>query len=583
MPADDVFVGVHGIGDQVEYETVQFVIERVTAFLGKREQVPLGRISSGQNADGVYEYPDSAAPRAAFAEVYWADIPREVVKNGYVLEETTRWARHLVDKLDRRGGGCLAPADRRAIKAILPEVIESIDVVQRLLLLAEWAGKFKFNLKAVLDDFIGDVQLVTEFDPKRRQVLDRFHAAMARAHAYNPQACLYVIAHSEGSVVAFLGLLEAMAANAAWVRQVKGFMTIGSPIDKHLILWPELWKDLHPRTAAGVPIGWYNYSDNGDPVGYELDAARKWLGNAPSLRFVRDVQFSRYLFPGKAHTDYWADDEVFGDFLSAMEIHGASKPLTDRFGVGFVSTLLPYLFALVVLASGVFVFYNAITNCIGHSEPPMDLARNTLAFTALMAGIAVAGRIPRLVRDFRYHLAGLAAAGACCVAFYYLVLDDVCYWLAETVPTINADPRGTLIVVAALIVLVGYVTPLVSDRSGSRLFIVVGALVAVGLALAGVFSGRHGNVLPVLIAGGMFVYLWWLSVLLLDLTFVWHRYVRNQTALRTMRECSEGTYCQPFVSRTFIGGKNPLASAVRGVRRAVGGSTWQQSAGRRGD
>ena len=300
MPADDIFVGVHGIGDQVEYQTVQYVIERVTSFLGKKEQVPLGRISSGHTSCGVYEYLDAAAPRAAFAEVYWADIPRREVKEGHVLEETSHWARHLVDKLDRQTGGCLGPADRRAIKSILPEAIQSIDVLKRLLMLAEWGGKFRFDLKWVLDSFMGDVQLVAEFSHIRREIVDRFHAAVEKAHDYNPGGNIYIIAHSEGSVVALLGLLEAMKAKARWLPRVRGLMTIGSPIDKHLILWPELWQGLVPPDIPDVHIAWYNYCDTGDPVGFNWTLARKWLATIPPSLFQKDIQYSRYLFPGKA-------------------------------------------------------------------------------------------------------------------------------------------------------------------------------------------------------------------------------------------------------------------------------------------
>lgn len=48
---------------------------------------------------------------------------------------------------------------------------------------------------------------------------------------------------SEDTVVSFLGLLEGFREpqSPGWVKQVRGFMTLGSPIDKHLALWPELF------------------------------------------------------------------------------------------------------------------------------------------------------------------------------------------------------------------------------------------------------------------------------------------------------------------------------------------------------
>lgn len=584
-----IFVGVHGIGDQVEYETVQGIIERVTAYYGHKEQVPLGKISSGQNEHGVYVHPVAGQGDLAFAEVFWADIPRKVADSGYTLEEATKWAKHLVDKLDHRppSRNSLAPADRRAIKALLPEVIESIDVLQRLVTVAEWGGKFKFDLKRVLDGFLGDVQLVTEFDHSRREILDRFHKVIAKAYDHDREANIYIIAHSEGSVVAFLGLLEAMAADAGWLRQVRGLMTIGSPIDKHLILWPELWQGLAPHSLPGVEIHWHNYCDRGDPVGFRLDAAEKWLNKTTSLSFKQDIQFSRYLFPGKAHLDYWQDDALFANFLSAMNIRGAwnQQQLKDKPGMGAIATMFPYLLALAILSGGVFIFYNAITVCIKHLEPATSLARNTLAFTALLAGIALAGRIPRLTRDLRYHLASLAAALLCGGLFYFLVMDEACYWLAETVPTIQSDPRGTLLAIGGLIVLTSYLQPLVSDRSGSRFFVIIGALVTIAIGLAGVLSGAHDDVMPVLLAGGFFLYLWWLAVLVLDLSFVWQCYIRSQSALQTMRDCHEGTYQQPFVSRSITAGRSALVSLrqARGIANRRQAGFWKRREDERAD
>ena len=37
-------------------------------------------------------------------------------------------------------------------------------------------------------------------------------------------------------------------------------------------------------------------------------------------------------------------------------------------------------------------------------------------------------------------------------------------------------------------------------------------------------------------AGLAFLYLWWLGILLFDLTFVWHRYIRCSVAIDTLRQ-----------------------------------------------
>jgi hypothetical protein len=41
---------------------------------------------------------------------------------------------------------------------------------------------------------------------------------------------------------------------------------------------------------------------------------------------------------------------------------------------------------------------------------------------------------------------------------------------------------------------------------------------------------------PVVLAGAVFLYLWWLSTLLFGLAFVWHRYVRRSVANDSLRE-----------------------------------------------
>ena len=41
---------------------------------------------------------------------------------------------------------------------------------------------------------------------------------------------------------------------------------------------------------------------------------------------------------------------------------------------------------------------------------------------------------------------------------------------------------------------------------------------------------------PVVLAGLAFLYLWWLGILLFDLTFVWHRYIRCSVAIDTLRQ-----------------------------------------------
>jgi hypothetical protein len=78
-------------------------------------------------------------------------------------------------------------------------------VLENLLFLADKAGLFKFDLREVLDAYLGDVQIVAEFADYRRDIVLRFHQAMQ--HIYDEQrdkgnedVRLHIVAHSEGTV-----------------------------------------------------------------------------------------------------------------------------------------------------------------------------------------------------------------------------------------------------------------------------------------------------------------------------------------------------------------------------------------------
>ena len=117
-------------------------------------------------------------------------------------------------------------------------------------------------------------------------------------------------------------------------------MTFGSPIEEHLILWPELWEEFlreagttpeeKPLAADPMPPGARGADQvvelprfRGDPIAYRLTMRRAdWIAGITAGRRVfeprghrggtgahpgHEVVFSRYPFPGKAHVDYWGD------------------------------------------------------------------------------------------------------------------------------------------------------------------------------------------------------------------------------------------------------------------------------------
>ena len=242
--------------------------------------------------------------------MYWADIPEKVTKEGSTLEETKAWARTVVARANAlwmdAGRSKSDPPDFNLAAEVIDEIIETVYILENLLFLAKKAGLFKFDLRQVLEDYLGDVQIVAEFANYRSDIVVRFQQAMKDIYAKqcengNRGVRLHIVAHSEGTVVSFLGLLQAMSGlqlktPAAtddcpqlesidqipeWLKHVHGYMTIGSPIDKHILLWPRLWNALKPWLADTIlPAGqikWRNYFDYGDPIGFRLETARRWL------------------------------------------------------------------------------------------------------------------------------------------------------------------------------------------------------------------------------------------------------------------------------------------------------------------
>src|SRR5262249_22149424 len=156
-----------------------------------------------------------------------ADIPRRPASDEHTLEETKKWARSLVARVrmeykQQVGKITLHNNDYLRAASVIEEMAETILVLERLLFLAEKAGVLKFNLGKLLVDFLGDVQIVAEFDHYRKDILNAFDQVMTDIHAAHPDAEIHIVAHSEGTVVTFLGLLDAWRdpQRPSWVSHV---------------------------------------------------------------------------------------------------------------------------------------------------------------------------------------------------------------------------------------------------------------------------------------------------------------------------------------------------------------------------
>lgn len=513
---DHIIVAVHGIGDQMRNATVRDVATRYARLpdLAKGgvfvAPQPLGYFHTDVT-DAVKVSPlgnriatQCPLMRIGFSEVYWADIPDIAVRDGHTLEETKAWARTVVSRVraeyyrTRRGFSetdwlRLPAADRLQLREpdftlaaeVLEEIIDTIDVLENLLFLAKKAGIAEFDLRRVLEQYVGDVQTFTEFRQFRCDIIGRFHRAMQQIHEDHDEARLHIVAHSEGTVVSFLGLLHALSGHTVtpaldskdatiskgtappgWVRNVAGLMTFGSPIDKHLLLWPELFEQFDfagsHTTVGASPIEWRNYYDYGDPVGFKLDTARRWLDEVQCKSFNfkqeelkartpthqpqrHDIGFARYLLPGKAHNDYWTDAAVFEHYVRDVifpEGPAAVVPRTRPL-VYLVSPLIPYLLSFVLLYTGTLILHRAVSHFI---RPPLEtiqsyvlwtnlgslrdsvkpglLYQEALGLAFLYAGTTLLARWPRLARGGFWPLAGILAFGVGCIGYLTLLPRD---------------------------------------------------------------------------------------------------------------------------------------------------------------
>ncbi len=631
-----IIIAIHGIGSQLRSDTVRSVASQFGARyepalpvmpLGYFDIAGVGKVDVRQ-----LDLPESDIDKSSegqrlrelysslgFGEVYWADIPRKVVKDEDKLEESKAWGLSIVSRAhaaymhsvkERK----LEPADFSLAASVVDEIVETVAVMQNLLAVADKAGLFKFDLAPVLRDYVGDVQLVADFKYQREVIVFRFHRVMQEIVSLVSERCrcdpeVYIVAHSEGTVISFLGILEALSRASTidpdgevepvktdWIRCLRGFMTIGSPIDKHILLWPKLWEGMPigcdskdgtvvltrngdgPPITLPQPIKWRNYYDFGDPVGFSLDTARAYLKQNQCAAFqfdkkTHDLGFSRYWLPGKAHTDYWTDKDVFGHFINDVVLgEPAAIPQPKPFR-GIVSTAIPYLLSFVLHLAAVFVLYKSLAPAPkpggGPQAPGFEyLTRSVFALSCLLMSATCAARLPRLVKAkgkwrtaawLRWRLVALGIFALGAVICWIVLPRDVAQFLAEPftnlvgwiVPSSDDDGKWAFVAAGFGIAVSGWLAPR-TPRLGRRLLVLIGTAIVGAIVVVRMLGAPDQALWPVVMAGALFLYAWWLAILVFDLAFVWHRYIRNSVALDTLRawrENNKDAVPNPLIAR----------------------------------
>ena len=575
LPIEKIIVAIHGIGSQSRSNTIRTVAHRLGSLYKDPPPImPLGFFQLGDNGEvhvSKLDVPEGhTMERVGFAEIYWADVPKGVVTQGDTLEESKAWGATIVarahalyeEKLKDKDP-CLDDKDFALAAGAVDEILEAVTVIENLSWVFKKSGVFEFNISSLLTDYIGDVQLIADFKSYRKQIINHFHDAMTqivdRFETQYPEAPrIYIVAHSEGTVISFLAMLEALSAPVdssflaksgrvakyQWIQHVSGFMTLGSPIDKHILLWPKLWPvdtiatanftGAAPRGPVTViaqppengitlpaPIKWRNYYDFGDPVGFQLDSARAYLRDQQCAAFEFDAQhdygFARYWLPGKAHADYWQDPDVFHHFIDDVvfaapspkvaeasaaasdtpDTHSAlptkSPPPKTRQIVSLVSVAIPYLLSFVLHVAAVYFMLKAVMTFLYlDSWSALQITTGVITLSILLASITVAGRLPRLVKrsKARWWTVALCVYAVGALAVIYMLDDRTASFLTFGIAnktTIDSffgiyQHKAWLIGLGAIVAASCWLVPR-NPRWGRR-FMVSSGMLVVGIAIA---------------------------------------------------------------------------------------------------
>ncbi len=608
-----LIVGVHGMGDQSRNDFAQCLARLFARYDAKRQgsicqatQLPMGLWDAGKSAveDHAIGFVSTGTNTwledFAFAEVYWADLPRDLEKQGYRLEESKRWTASVVDRLAQRDKATREKLTEtfgahglQMATAMLEEIAETVRILQMILKLPIAAGLAKYNFAQILEIYMGDVQQVADFCGQRARFLERFFKRMeALAAETGKDAKIHIIAHSEGSVVAFLGLLYALLENPekydstkhlldlsqfdlSWIKRVESFSTLGAPIDKHLILWPDLFFRF-TKAAQGEkwktlaqPIRWRNYYDFADPVGFNLDTARseleRWSCTAFEFKQEHDHGFRRYLIPGKAHVDYFEDDKLFKHVIKDA-VEGQNLPLVKKpknRWYGHAAPILPFFLVAVVHVAAVVVLHKSIVGDPvaakdkwgSQAVDTLNLSANAESFlgilgcSALLLGTTVVSRTFRITAELRQRTLAVAFF-LICAGIFWLVPGFYTMELAGrlgvpkevTVRELSIPLRPLFFLgLAVLVMIVAWGADkwsLIKKRSpvwGLRWTVQGGGgficLVLIGPRLWD--EGLQASALMLLTSAATFLGFWWLGILLFDLAYCWKRYINSETDLLT--------------------------------------------------
>jgi hypothetical protein len=114
---------------------------------------------------------------------------------------------------------------------------------------------------------------------------------------------------------------------------------------------------------------------------------------------------------------------------------------------------------------------------------------------------------------------------------------------------------------AALVLLVSFLLRRLLPAWGMRTLLVPGAIALAYVVFADIQDPK-GDLMPVFLAGALFMYVWWLVALVFDLIFVWHRYIRYSREGRYLRYPSSSAGKAPSSAAQALRPSPPPSTAT---------------------
>jgi hypothetical protein len=348
---------VHGIGDQLGNKTsISFMNEFIRVLPPKiRDTVDVRDLVERIDfQEGAAARPAYVTLRAkgenyvvAFSEVYWQPVPNDYSNNNNRNPPVPwfTWLHSINTRIWRAG-----PKYKTA-RSVIDNLERMLGLLKRLATIDDKSGillgnvqRYVERLAGIVNRFLCEVQMYIENEDLRDNINQRFLSLLknvgstrgeisrrikeAGLETLDERTDIYVVSHSEGTVMAYNSLVKAAQeresdhAKHAWISSVRTLVTLGSPLDRHYAIWRDRFRtDILKKDPGNEKIRWRNYWDRNDPVGCGLQVLfppGTASDAAQMFAVVRDASFARYPVPWKAHVDYWKDDEIHADIISEV-------------------------------------------------------------------------------------------------------------------------------------------------------------------------------------------------------------------------------------------------------------------------